>query len=71
MEAEAADGRIATNVHEIAHAYCGLNIFRHANENGLKLDMNKAEEFFTVLPTNRFSSLFPLNHYSHPGSLKL
>ncbi len=45
---------MATNVHEIAHAYCGQNIFRHARENKLRLDINKAEEFFFSLPINRF-----------------
>ena len=51
---------MATNVHEIAHAYCGLNIFRHANENGIRLDMNKAEEFFYYSPVISFFESFPL-----------
>ena len=70
MEAEAADGRIATNVHEIAHAYCGLNIFRHANENGLKLDMNKAEEFFYCSPCKSFFVSFPLKSLFPSRELK-
>ena len=51
---------MATNVHEIAHAYCGLNIFRYARENGIKLDMNKAEEFFYYSPERSFFVSFPL-----------
>jgi hypothetical protein len=51
---------MSTNVHEIAHAYCGQNIFRHARENGLKLDMNKAEEFFYYSPARSFFVSFPL-----------
>jgi hypothetical protein len=95
MEAEAADGRIATteksvgtfyylegrskidlissmatNVHEIAHAYCGLNIFRHANENGLKLDINKAEEFFYFSPERSFFVSFPLKSLFPSRELK-
>jgi hypothetical protein len=51
---------MATNVHEIAHAYSGQNIFRYARENGIKLDMNKAEEFFYYSPERSFFISFPL-----------
>jgi hypothetical protein len=51
---------MATNVHEIAHGYCDQNIFRYARENGIKLDMNKAEEFFYYSPTRSFFISFPL-----------
>ncbi len=51
---------MATNVHEIAHGYCDLNIFRYARENGIKLDMNKAEEFFYYSPARSFFISFPL-----------
>jgi hypothetical protein len=61
---------MATNVHEIAHAYCGLNIFRHARENGLKLDMNKAEEFFYFSPGRSFFISFPLRSLFPSRELK-
>ncbi len=61
---------MATNVHEIAHAYCGLNIFRHARENGLKLDMNKAEEFFYFSRGRSFFISFPLRSLFPSRELK-
>jgi hypothetical protein len=61
---------MATNVHEIAHAYSGLNIFRHAGENGLKLDMNKAEEFFYYSPGRSFFVSFPLKSLFPSRELK-
>jgi hypothetical protein len=61
---------MATNVHEIAHAYCGQNIFRHARENGLRLDMNKAEEFFYYSPGRSFFVSFPLRSLFPSRELK-
>ena len=61
---------MATNVHEIAHAYCGQNIFRYAHENGLKLDMNKAEEFFYYSPGRSFFVSFPLKSLFPSRELK-
>jgi hypothetical protein len=61
---------MATNVHEIAHAYCGLNSFRHARENGIKLDMNKAEEFFYYSPERSFFISFPLKSLFPSRELK-
>jgi hypothetical protein len=61
---------MATNVHEIAHAYCGLNIFRHASENGIKLDINKAEEFFYYSPKRSFFISFPLKSLFPSRELK-
>jgi len=51
---------MATNVHEIAHAYSSQNIFRYAREQGIKLDMNKAEGFFYYSPGRYFFISFPL-----------
>ena len=61
---------MATNIHEIAHVYCGLNIFRHARENGLKLDMSKAEEFFYYSPGRSFFISFPLRSLFPSRELK-
>jgi hypothetical protein len=61
---------MSTNVHEIAHAYCGQNIFRHARENGLKLDMHKAEEFFYYSPGKSFFVSFPLKSLFPSKELK-
>jgi hypothetical protein len=52
---------MATNVHEIAHGYCSLNIFRYVSEKGLKLDFDKAEEFFYYSPSRSFFISFPRN----------
>ncbi|MCJ7446561.1 MAG: hypothetical protein MUO72_02605 [Bacteroidales bacterium] len=51
---------MATSIHEIAHGYCDQNIFRYAREKGLKLDMDKAEEFFYYSPARSFFISFPL-----------
>lgn len=61
---------MATNVHEIAHAYCGQNIFRHARENRLKLDINKAEEFFYYSTDRSFFVSFPLKSLFPSRELK-
>lgn len=61
---------MATNVHEIAHAYCGLNIFRHAAEKGLKLDIQKAEEFFYYSPSRSFYVSFPMKSLFPSRELK-
>lgn len=61
---------MATNVHEIAHAYCGQNIFRHARQNGLRLDMNKAEEFLYYSPVRSFYVSFPLKSLFPSRELK-
>jgi hypothetical protein len=61
---------MSTNVHEIAHAYCGQNIFRHARENSLKLDMHKAEEFFYYSPGKSFFISFPLKSLFPSKELK-
>jgi hypothetical protein len=61
---------MATNVHEIAHAYCDQNIFRHARKNGLRLDMNKAEEFFYYSPGRSFFVSFPLKSMFPSRELK-
>ncbi len=61
---------MATNVHEIAHAYSDQNIFRHARENGLKLDMNKAEQFFYYSPSRSFFVSYPLRSLFPSKELK-
>jgi hypothetical protein len=61
---------MATNIHEIAHAYSDQNIFRHARENGLKLDMYKAEQFFYYSPSRSFFVSFPLKSLFPSRELK-
>ncbi|HUV01538.1 MAG TPA: hypothetical protein VMW32_11290 [Bacteroidales bacterium] len=61
---------MATNVHEIAHAYSGQNIFRHARENSIELDMNKAEQFFYYSPSRSFFISFPLKSLFPSKELK-
>ena len=61
---------MATNIHEIAHAYSGLNIFRYASEKGLKLDIHNAEEFFYYSPSRSFYVSFPMKSLFPSGELK-
>jgi len=61
---------MATNIHEIAHAYSDQNIFRHAGENALKLDMYKAEQFFYYSPSRSFFISFPLKSLFPSKELK-
>lgn len=61
---------MSTNVHEVAHAYCGQNIFRYVRKNGLKLNMNKAEEFFYYSPERSFFVSFPLKSLFPSRELK-
>ena len=61
---------MATNIHEIAHAYCGLNIFRYAREKGLKLDFRKAEEFFYFSPSRSYFVSFPMKSLFPSAELK-
>jgi hypothetical protein len=61
---------MSTNVHEIAHAYCGQNIFRHARQNGFRLDMNKAEEYLYYSPGRSFFISFPLKSLFPSRELK-
>ena len=60
---------MAVNIHEIAHGYCGQNTFRYARKNGLKLDINKAEEFFYYSPARSFFISFPLKSLFPSGEL--
>ena len=58
---------MATNVHEISHAYFSQNVFQHARENGLKLDWDLVQGFLYLSPGESFflsfpkQSLFPSN----------
>ena len=60
---------MATNVHEIAHAYCNQNSFRHAREKGIKLNIEKAEEFLYYSPARSFFISFPLQSLFPSGEL--
>jgi len=62
---------MATNVHEIAHAYCNQNSFRHAREKGIKLNIEKAEEFLYYSPARSFFISFPLQSLFPSGELIL
>ncbi len=61
---------MATNIHEIAHAYGDQNIFNYARENRIELDMNKAEQFFYYSPVRSFFISFPMKSLFPSKELK-
>lgn len=50
---------MATNVHEVSHAYYHQNTFRYANENNLHLTWDNAEGFIYISPEKSFFISFP------------
>lgn len=51
--------RMATNVHEIAHAYGTQFVFRHARDNGLKLDWDDVNAAYYLSPEKTYTVTFP------------
>lgn len=58
-----------TNVHEIAHAYFDQNVYRYLREHGEKSNLENAQIFIYLSPSESYFISFPLNLMFPSGEL--
>jgi hypothetical protein len=58
-----------TNVHEIAHAFFDQNVYRYLREHGEKSNLENAQIFIYLSPTESYFISFPLNLMFPSGEL--
>jgi len=50
---------MATNVHEIAHGYYGLNIYHYANQRNINLSWDNVDGYIYISPNEAYFASFP------------
>jgi hypothetical protein len=60
-----------TNVHEIAHGYFDLNVYRYLRENNMKMNTDNAQGYIYISPSESFFVSFPLKAMFPSGELSV